>query len=194
MPLLEAGAKINAQTTKGQTALHIALERNITTNAFYLLRKGADIHVRNSDGASCFVYAIQWNRTTVLEEMLRRTASHFIEDQGADYIGYVAQYATISTLHILQQYHYKLQPLRVAKVEHYTTSLLDEFNSRNDIDCQWLDEFDKLREQLQTAQLQPQVSQSSSALQGLMNKVMICSQKPWSTSTWLIPLGFKLPW
>ncbi|KAM0714778.1 hypothetical protein Q7P37_009242 [Cladosporium fusiforme] len=74
-PLLDAGANIHAQTNRGQSALHIALERNITNNARYLLRAGADVNLRNSEKASPLAYAIQFNRVEVLEMMLQQESN-----------------------------------------------------------------------------------------------------------------------
>ncbi|UTC62905.1 ankyrin repeat domain-containing protein [Treponema sp. OMZ 787] len=56
--LLKAGADINERNKKGQTPLILAIERNQTQQANFLINHGADIHAEDKSGESAFIHAV----------------------------------------------------------------------------------------------------------------------------------------
>ena len=61
-PLLAAGADVNAQTSFDHNPLHIAIQRGMTNNSFYLIKNGASFDICDKFGISNIMYIVELNR------------------------------------------------------------------------------------------------------------------------------------
>jgi ankyrin repeat protein len=70
--LLDRGANINAQSSLGNTALHMAILGGYEDLTHFLLQKGADIHLQNKQGKSAVQLAKEGGRFGWVEEAVPR--------------------------------------------------------------------------------------------------------------------------
>ena len=79
--LIQAGADVNAPSTRERTPLHVAAERASPETVALLLTAGADVHARDADGKTPLHIATEHGRTEVVAALLQAGAD---PDEKAD--------------------------------------------------------------------------------------------------------------
>ncbi|MCA9790275.1 MAG: ankyrin repeat domain-containing protein [Candidatus Eremiobacteraeota bacterium] len=79
--LLARGAKVNATTRRGSTALHAAANRGSETILALLLENGADPNIRNGRGQTPLVVAVNRRHLAVVAQLLAHHADPNLADQ-----------------------------------------------------------------------------------------------------------------
>ena len=142
---LDAGAKINALNSTGDTALSLAAEYGPPHCVEYLISRGANLELCSGHGLSPLCRAIQSNRHRILEILLNHGAGHGREAPIVEYgtfTHFFAHHADAQTLRLLLRYHASSQDIN-AKNKQGLTPLQLSFR-RDDIDAEWRDLFVQL--------------------------------------------------
>uniref|UniRef100_A0A0G4HPV0 Uncharacterized protein n=1 Tax=Chromera velia CCMP2878 TaxID=1169474 RepID=A0A0G4HPV0_9ALVE len=78
--LVVKGAEVNAQTQRGDTALHLAAERGFVEAVEFLLESGADIRIENNDHETASFVAMERNQMRVLRVLVKKMTQ--VESEG----------------------------------------------------------------------------------------------------------------
>ncbi|MGE0489929.1 MAG: ankyrin repeat domain-containing protein [Vulcanimicrobiota bacterium] len=79
--LLARGARVNATTRRGSTALHAAANRGSETILALLLENGADPNLRNGRGQTPLVVAVNRRHLAIVQQLLVHHADPNLADQ-----------------------------------------------------------------------------------------------------------------
>ncbi|WP_342226360.1 ankyrin repeat domain-containing protein [Rickettsia endosymbiont of Urophora cardui] len=78
--LIEKGANVNAQDTKGNTALYYAIKKNDKAVIKLLIEEGANLNIHNYDGDSPIHLAIKNNNTDICKLLIEKGANVNAQD------------------------------------------------------------------------------------------------------------------
>jgi len=68
--LLEHGASVHMRDKDGQTALHLALQRDFSDSVALLLQSGADVDAQDNDGMTPLLYVVQSSKPAATVQLL----------------------------------------------------------------------------------------------------------------------------
>ena len=136
---LREGVRVDARDKSGMTALHWAAASAKSETVSHLIRKGANYSLCDNKGMSPLCYAL--NQHQSMQTLLDEGADHVdSEIAGAGtFMHYVAKFADIKSLQLLNQYHLKPQNIKAKDREGKIP--LQTMYQRNDIGPEFIDLF-----------------------------------------------------
>lgn len=172
LPLLEAGAHVNARCSQGRFPLMEAVSKNNVAAVKLLLDYGANVNFFNNAGATALHEGVRYNSHEALTYFLEEDIDHTLRDTNhRTVLHYAAEYADVKTLTILSKAglcglnpddedRNKRNPVEIAEARQVD----EKERGLNTVDSHWIVAFYSLLENLRAFQTPKSVPSYSESL------------------------------
>ena len=141
LPLLfQHGGDINAQTSRGESALMLAIDSHFSERATQLIRMGCQVATRDYWGHNALSYSVKENVHPTIRELIQHETDHVTElaEEGS-FLHLVAANADLETLRILANAQLATRDIHRKRRDGLTAS--DVARQRRGIGSQWREAF-----------------------------------------------------